>query len=110
MVFRDVLLVAASTLWVSLAAQAQELPAGQGKAQLESACTQCHAAEVIIGQPRTRDDWTAVLARMIGSGAQLSDEEYRLVLDYLSTHFGLSDQRVPEAKTGPSAPLAGPGK
>lgn len=107
MFVRALLLAAASTLWLGASAHAQELPEGLGKAQLEAACTQCHAAEVINSQPRSRDDWTAVVARMIGSGAQLSDDEYKLVLDYLTTHFGLPDQRPPEAPAGPAGPKAG---
>jgi hypothetical protein len=69
-------------------APAQDLPEGPGKTVLQTVCTQCHDTSVILAQPRSRDEWAEVIARMIGSGARLNDEEYELVMGYLARHFG----------------------
>jgi cytochrome c5 len=69
-------------------ANRQHLPEGRGKALIQTACTQCHSIDVAISQPRSRDEWTDVVSRMIGNGAHLSDDDYSLVIDYLSKHHG----------------------
>lgn len=89
-------------------AHAQELPEGAGKAAVQAACTQCHGVDVITRQPRSRDDWMDVVARMIGNGAQLSDDDYNLVIDYLATDLGPASQNLP-AK-GRSTAMAPVGK
>jgi mono/diheme cytochrome c family protein len=76
-------------------AQAQELPDGPGKALVQTACAQCHSIDVAISQPRSRDEWTEVVSRMIGNGAHLTDDDYNVVLEYLATHLG---------PPGPNAP------
>jgi len=68
---------------------------GQGKALLETVCAQCHSIDVAVSPPRSRDEWTDVVSRMVGNGAQLSDDDYSLIIEYLTLHHGL---------TAPSAP------
>ena len=87
--------VALSSL--AVAAQAPDLPDGPGKAVLQTACSQCHGVEVVTSQPRSRDEWTEVVSRMVGAGAQLTDEDYGLVVEYLAAHFGPSAQTAPAA-------------
>jgi mono/diheme cytochrome c family protein len=69
-------------------AYAQELPEGPGKALVQSACTECHGIDVIVRQRRAREDWTDVVSRMVGNGAQLSDEDYNQVIQYLAMYLG----------------------
>ena len=88
-------IAAAATLTVATCAHAQELPEGQGKALVQSACTQCHGIDVIVSQPRSREDWTEVVSQMVGNGAQLSDEDYNQVIQYLATHLGPASQNAP---------------
>ena len=91
-----------ATLVVARSALAQELPEGEGKALVQSACTQCHGIDVIVRQPRSRDDWTEVVSRMVGNGAQLSDEDYNQVIQYLATYLGTGSANTP-AKDSPTA-------
>ena len=91
-------LAAISTLIIATYARAQELPEGQGKALVQSACTQCHGIDVIVSQPRSREDWTDVVSRMVGNGAQLSDEDYNQVVQYLSTYLGPARQSAPASR------------
>jgi mono/diheme cytochrome c family protein len=92
---RLVSLAAISTLTIGARAHAQDLPEGQGKALVQTACSQCHGVDVIVGQPRSREEWGEVVSRMVGNGAQLSDDDYNLVIEYLATHLGPASQNAP---------------
>lgn len=100
-------LAAISTLIVGASAHAQELPEGQGKGAVLTACTQCHGIDVIVRQPRSRDEWMDVVSRMVGNGAQLSDDDYNLVIEYLATDLGSASQKAPAKDQSASAPPAG---
>lgn len=65
-----------------------ELPEGPGKTVIQTACAQCHGVDVATNQPRSREEWTDVVSRMVGNGAQLSDDDYNRVIDYLAKHYG----------------------
>lgn len=91
-------LAAISMLTIATCSYAQELPEGQGKALVQSACTQCHGLDVIVRQPRSREDWMDVVSRMVGNGAQLSDEDYNQVVQYLSTYLGAARQSAPASR------------
>lgn len=103
---RFALLAAISSLTIGASAYAQELPEGQGKAVVQTACTQCHGLDVIVSQRRSREDWTEVVSRMVGNGAQLSDEDYNQVIQYLATYLGPASQNAP-AKNNSTAAAPG---
>jgi mono/diheme cytochrome c family protein len=63
-------------------------PEGPGKAVLLKICTQCHAADSIAGQHRSRDEWKDTIDAMKGYGAEATDEELSIILDYLVKNFG----------------------
>ena len=100
-------LAAISTLAFGASANAQELPDGPGKAVVQTACSQCHSLEVVIGQPRSRDAWTDLVSQMVGNGAQLSDDDYNLVIEYLAAHFGPAGQSAPEKSHATATAPAG---
>jgi mono/diheme cytochrome c family protein len=67
-----------------------ELPAGQGREILVSACLGCHeltALELFRGF-YTRDSWRSLVVTMRANGAQLADADVDLLADYLAEHFG----------------------
>jgi len=101
------LLVPMFPLIMGTGALAQELPDGTGKALVQSACTQCHGIDVIVRQPRTRDEWTDVVSRMVGNGAQLSDEDYNQVIQYLATYLGPPRQNSPASLNSTAAAPSG---
>jgi len=101
---RIAFLAALSAMASGQLAHGQDLPEGQGKAVLQTACTQCHGVDVIMRQPRSRDEWMEVVARMVGSGAQLSDDDYNTVIEYLAAHLGPASQTPPA--TGRSSAAA----
>ena len=63
------------------------LPDGPGKDVTVKACGPCHEPRRAASVRLTRDGWAAVIDNMIKRGAPVSDAQYPIVLDYLSTHF-----------------------
>lgn len=63
-------------------------PDGPGKVILMKVCTQCHTADPIATLQRTRDEWKDTLDAMKGYGAEATDEEFGILLDYLAKNFG----------------------
>jgi competence protein ComEA len=63
------------------------LPDGPGKEMTVKACGPCHEARRAASVRLTRDGWAAVIEGMMKRGAKVSDEEFPVILDYLSTHF-----------------------
>ena len=67
-----------------------ELPAGQGRDVLVSACLGCHeltALELFRGF-YTRDSWRSLIVTMRANGAQVDDADVEMIADYLAEHFG----------------------
>lgn len=63
------------------------MPEGPGKKVTVNACGTCHETRRAASVRLTREGWAAVIENMIQRGAKVSDAEYPIVLDYLSTHF-----------------------
>ena len=71
-------------------------PADQGSSQAQDRptqafyrlCSDCHDADRIVGNRRTRTGWEEVLDKMISKGAVGSDQDFELVLYYLLSHYG----------------------
>ncbi|HTF66298.1 MAG TPA: hypothetical protein VK638_26795 [Edaphobacter sp.] len=80
----------------SVAAQKQDtqkkdlLPEGPGKAMVAQKCTQCHDAARFALQRHTEDEWDQVITKMQSNGMSLTDEEYDIVLNYLSKNLAPS--------------------
>ena len=68
-------------------AEAQQLPDGPGKAELQKVCGGCHQAERSAAVRLTREGWEGVIGDMIARGAKGTDEEFTAILDYLAKHF-----------------------
>jgi cytochrome c5 len=58
-----------------------------GKAVMESACSSCHDLARVTSEDGTKDEWTAVVDRMIGKGAKLTDAEKTALITYLSETY-----------------------
>ena len=63
------------------------LPDGPGKDVTVRACAPCHEARRAASVRLTREGWAAVIDSMQKRGAQVSDENFPIILEYLSTHF-----------------------
>jgi cytochrome c5 len=59
---------------------------------VKTACTSCHALEVVTKKQATRDEWQDVVKAMVDRGAALKPDETAAVTDYLARNFGKQDR------------------
>jgi len=72
------------------AAPGDELPEGDGKKILQASCTSCHhLGEVTKFRGYyTKAQWRDVVVTMVEYGAELSERETEVLVDYLTHHLG----------------------
>ncbi len=71
-----------------LAAFAQDLPEGPGKAVTEKLCSDCHGVATIAGLRRSKSAWEHTVDEMASRGAKGTDEEFDQVVAYLARYLG----------------------
>src|SRR5262245_40567191 len=64
-------------------------PPGPGRDALFKVCKECHGPESVLGQLKTRSEWSKTLDEMAANGATGTDEEWTSILEYLDTHYSL---------------------
>jgi len=65
------------------------LPAGGAQALVEKTCgAGCHSIEVVTSQRMSGTEWNAVVETMVARGAQASDAEVKLIVEYLAKTLG----------------------
>ena len=83
--------IAGSVAW----AQVTELPEGKGKPIIARSCTACHGLDYVVAARLPKEQWRELVAEMRARGADLTEEEVPVVLDYLAEHFGpKTDERA----------------
>jgi cytochrome c5 len=91
------LVLAFSVLALSLIAPARAaadpFPEGLGKAVFIKVCTQCHAAEPIATLRYNKDEWKELVFAMKGMGAEATDDECNVIIDYLARNFGKKEEQ-----------------
>ena len=84
------------------------LPDGAGRALVRERCLVCHSADYVTQQRLTAGQWQKTVEKMRKFGANLADDEAKVLTDYLARGWpvGLPDQAPAPVKppTG-SAPL-----
>ena len=81
-----------------------QLPDGPNRETVQRICSGCHSVQMFTGRGMTREQWGGVVSNMIGRGAQISDEEFDQVVDYLAKALPpgkQADGNAPVAKTAP---------
>src|SRR5262245_7320797 len=68
---------------------ASRFPSGPGRDALFKVCKACHGPESVLGQLKTRSEWSKTLEEMAANGATGTDEEWNSILEYLDTHYSL---------------------
>jgi cytochrome c5 len=58
-----------------------------GKALVEERCTKCHGLGQVERAKKTEEEWKATVERMVAKGAQLSQVEQELVIQYLAEMY-----------------------
>ncbi|MGA2119089.1 MAG: pyrroloquinoline quinone-dependent dehydrogenase [Bryobacteraceae bacterium] len=65
------------------------LPPGGARALVDKTCgTGCHALEVVTSQHKVPADWNAVVQNMVARGAQVSEADVKVIVEYLSRTLG----------------------
>jgi cytochrome c5 len=65
------------------------IPDGQGKDIVLDVCTMCHDLTRIKRVRHSEEEWDEILVTMLNEGAPLSDNDFPVVLGYLTKHFGV---------------------
>jgi cytochrome c5 len=93
--FAAVALLAVGTTRLTAAApQAPATPAAgaaqddKGERLLNASCGGCHDLRPVQASARDRDGWNEVVQNMLQKGADVSDKDLPLLLDYLVEHHG----------------------
>jgi competence protein ComEA len=89
----------------AVAAAAQDLPDGPGKADVVKVCDSCHGVSTLTGEARTASQWNDVVNDMVSRGATGSDEELRRVVDYLAKTFPVKAPTKINVNTTPAKDL-----
>lgn len=79
--------VAASIGFTLPSFAAQQPPAPDGAQLLEQRCSVCHASSRAKKAKKTAKEWQATVARMMDKGAKLSEQEKKILVDYLATTY-----------------------
>ena len=91
LVWRSAFVGAALALWsgnfLVIANQVRALPDGPGKAETQKLCAQCHELDKAFSLSQDRVGWQATLKKMVGFGMKGTEEEQKLVLEYLVKNF-----------------------
>jgi len=64
-----------------------QLPDGNGKAETEKLCSQCHELARSISLRQDRAGWQATMDKMVTLGLKGTDQEVLAVVDYLAAHY-----------------------
>jgi len=64
-----------------------QLPAGPGREEMQKVCSSCHELERSVSLRQDRDGWKTTINKMIGLGAQGSEQEFAATLEYLAANF-----------------------
>jgi len=67
------------------------MPDGPGKDVILNTCTICHDLTRIKRTRHTAEEWEDTLVAMLNEGAPLSDDDFPVVLAYLSKNFGIKE-------------------
>lgn len=63
------------------------LASEEGAALLESRCSVCHSSSRPKSKQKTPEQWDKTVTRMMGKGAQLTVDEKKILVDYLSDTY-----------------------
>ena len=72
---------------LSLSVAWGQLPGGAGREPTIRVCSGCHEFERSISLRQDRDGWKTTVNKMIGLGADASESEFGLIVDYLAANY-----------------------
>jgi mono/diheme cytochrome c family protein len=74
------------------AADAENLPPGDGRELIAVACTTCHDLTNVKSQKLSKDEWSITVERMVGYGTsfdgnRLDEAQVALAVNYLAANY-----------------------
>jgi quinoprotein glucose dehydrogenase len=95
----DPILTSSTTARSSTAPLSAVLPDAKGKQEVIRMCTSCHGSETLTRTRMSREEWKAEVDNMMARGAQGTDAEVQLVVDYLARNLaGPAGSRKPPSQ------------
>lgn len=88
MLVRMPVAVFSTALALSASARHEPPKKDRGRELVEDVCTYCHNLDRLQGKQLNREQWSGLIKGMISEGAPVTDEEFSLILDYLSKNYG----------------------
>jgi competence ComEA-like helix-hairpin-helix protein len=82
------MLIGGSMLVPSSAQPPTTLPDGEGKTLVQKTCSKCHGVVGIVRARNSKEAWAEIVDDMISRGADATDEEIELIINYLAKNFG----------------------
>jgi hypothetical protein len=73
---------------------AEGLPDGEGKAVVVRVCSGCHEVGIVAAKQMSKAEWTDVVDEMREKGANASDKEAQVIVNYLVKYFGKDDKKL----------------
>lgn len=84
---RIALAMCLSTVLLQAQDKGEHLPDGKGKDTTEKICSGCHAPEIVLGKHETKEQWAQTVTDMVSKGANGTDDEFNVIIEYLAAHF-----------------------
>jgi len=64
------------------------------KELFEKKCSACHKTDRATSKKKTQKEWETTVMRMINArGAQISDAEAKIIIDYLTANYGKEEKK-----------------
>ena len=98
------MMIRVSLLCFSMVVATPQLLPGQGGTTVQHRCTSCHALSVVTSKRASKPQWIQIVNQMVTRGAQITDDEIPIVIDYLAANFNLSSPPPAENARGSSGP------
>jgi hypothetical protein len=84
-------------------ANAQPFPAGPGREILEKQCSVCHEPGMVLTQRRSAAEWRELVLFMKDQGAEVTDQQMTVLVDYLAKNWPSQSTAQPAATSAPAA-------
>jgi mono/diheme cytochrome c family protein len=70
-----------------------KLPAGEGKEVTERVCSACHGIDLVASERHSKAEWQKVSDDMVARGADATEAEVKVIVEYLAKYFGPKPSR-----------------
>ena len=64
-----------------------QMPPGPGREETEKLCSGCHELARSISSRQDREGWKATISKMVSLGAQGTERDFSLALEYLAANY-----------------------